>query len=224
MKELINKKHMKELINKFKKMDLTKRIVIIFITISFSFIGVFSVYNSNKQDTNKTQITQTETKKKDTKKESKTEEKIEEKQDVKEEVETKIENKQEISKIVVEENKVETQEPIKEEVVKNNLINISLQVEGVNEIIMSGSISLEQDTTVYDALKNMASQKSISISSSGFGSATYIKGINGLKEFDYGPGSGWMYKVNGISPNYGAKAYKLKDGDNVVWYYVTGEE
>lgn len=216
---------MKKLINKFKNMDLTKRIVIIFITISFSFIGVFSVYNSNKQEPDKTQITQTETKKKDTKKETKKEITTEDKQEeVVKETKTEVETKKEISKEVVEENKVVSQEPIKEEVVENNLINITLQVEGVNEIIMSGSISVEKDTTVYDVLKNMASQKSISISSSGFGSATYVKGINGLKEFDYGPGSGWMYKVNGISPNYGAKAYKLKDGDNVVWYYVTGEE
>ena len=217
---------MKKLINKFKNMDLTKRIVIIFITISFSFIGVFSVYNSNKQEPNKTQITQTKTKKKDTKKETKTEIITEDKQEeVVKETETKVETKKETSKPVVEEeNKAISQEPVKEAEVENNLINISLQVEGVNEIIMSGSISIEKDTTVYDALKNMANQKSISISSTGFGSATYVKGINGLKEFDYGPGSGWMYKVNGVSPNYGAKAYKLKDGDNVVWYYVTGEE
>lgn len=213
---------MKELINKFKKIDLTKRIVILFVTISFIFIGVFSVYNSNKQDLNNTQITQTETKKKDTKK--KTEVK---KEDIQEVVkETKNETKQETSKQVIkEENKVVSEENVKEEpIVENNLINISLQVEGINEIIMNGSMSVEKDATVYDALKNMALQKSISITSSGFGASTYVRGINGLKEFDYGPGSGWMYKVNGVSPNYGAKIYKLKDGDNVVWYYVTGEE
>ena len=36
---------MKEFINKIKNMDKTKRIVILFITISFVFIGGFSIYN-----------------------------------------------------------------------------------------------------------------------------------------------------------------------------------
>ena len=36
---------MKEFINKIKNMDKTKRIVILFITISFVFIGSFSIYN-----------------------------------------------------------------------------------------------------------------------------------------------------------------------------------
>jgi len=33
--------------------------------------------------------------------------------------------------------------------------------------------------------------------------------------------SGWMYKVNGISPNVAAIDYKLSPGDNVVWFYST---
>ncbi len=44
---------MKEFINKIKNMDKTKRIVILFITISFVFIGGFSIYNGvtgNYQD------------------------------------------------------------------------------------------------------------------------------------------------------------------------------
>ena len=63
---------MKELINKFKKLDQTKRIVILFITISFVFIGGFSIYNGisgNYQNRNTAQVTQIkETKEKNTKK------------------------------------------------------------------------------------------------------------------------------------------------------------
>ena len=36
---------MKEFINKIKNMDKTKRIVILFVTISFVFIAGFSIYN-----------------------------------------------------------------------------------------------------------------------------------------------------------------------------------
>jgi hypothetical protein len=33
--------------------------------------------------------------------------------------------------------------------------------------------------------------------------------------------SGWVYKVNGVSPPVGAADYVLKDGDTVLWYYAT---
>lgn len=48
----------------------------------------------------------------------------------------------------------------------------------------------------------------------------YVKGINGLYEFDCGELSGWMYKVNGETPNVGCSGYKLKDGDVIEWVYT----
>jgi hypothetical protein len=33
--------------------------------------------------------------------------------------------------------------------------------------------------------------------------------------------SGWVYKVNGVSPPVGADAYVLEEGDEVLWYYAT---
>ncbi|MEZ5101324.1 MAG: DUF4430 domain-containing protein [Thermoleophilia bacterium] len=33
--------------------------------------------------------------------------------------------------------------------------------------------------------------------------------------------SGWVFKVNGRSPSVGASAYRLRDGDDVLWYYAT---
>lgn len=50
--------------------------------------------------------------------------------------------------------------------------------------------------------------------------SNYIEGINNLYEFDCGELSGWMYKVNGWFPNYGASRYELKDGDKIVWEYT----
>lgn len=52
-----------------------------------------------------------------------------------------------------------------------------------------------------------------------YGSA-YIEGIGNLYEFDCGELSGWMYKVNGIFPNYGCSRYRLKEGDRVEWVYT----
>ncbi|MCM3629920.1 DUF4430 domain-containing protein [Paenibacillus glycanilyticus] len=50
--------------------------------------------------------------------------------------------------------------------------------------------------------------------------SNYIEGINNIYEFDCGELSGWMYKVNGWFPNYGASRYALKDGDIVEWVYT----
>lgn len=33
--------------------------------------------------------------------------------------------------------------------------------------------------------------------------------------------SGWVYKVNGVSPPVGADAFVLEDGDVVLWYWAT---
>lgn len=50
--------------------------------------------------------------------------------------------------------------------------------------------------------------------------AFYVEGINHIYEFDCGAESGWMFKVNGWFPNYGASAYILSDGDAVMWEYT----
>lgn len=49
----------------------------------------------------------------------------------------------------------------------------------------------------------------------------YIASIEGLEERDYGSDSGWKYSVNGTFPSAGASSYILKNGDAVVWRYVT---
>jgi len=49
---------------------------------------------------------------------------------------------------------------------------------------------------------------------------TYVSSINGLAEFDNGPNSGWMYKVNGIIPNVTYDQLVLKNGDSVEWFYT----
>ena len=71
---------MKEFINKIKNMDKTKRIVILFITISFVFIGSFSIYNGvtgNYKTNQVAQVDATKNKKEKNTKETKKEEKKE---------------------------------------------------------------------------------------------------------------------------------------------------
>lgn len=49
--------------------------------------------------------------------------------------------------------------------------------------------------------------------------SVYIEGIGNLYQFDCGDYSGWMYKVNGVSPTYGCSQYKVKNGDRIEFYY-----
>ncbi len=159
--------------------------------------------SSSKQETKKQEIKKTETKSSSTKQETK-------------KIETNnSSSKQETSAPQqVEPPKQET--PIKQ--------TVSVQVIGVNSTMMQGNIEVNSSSTAYSVLRELAKQNGKSISTKGFGSTVYVSGIDGLKEFDHGPSSGWMYKVNGTPPNIGAGAYRLKAGDQVIWYYVNIEQ
>lgn len=50
--------------------------------------------------------------------------------------------------------------------------------------------------------------------------SAYIEGIANIYEFDCGAQSGWMYRVNGVYPNYGSSRYTLSRGDKVEWIYT----
>lgn len=159
--------------------------------------------SSSKQETKKQETKKTETKSSSTKQETK-------------KIETNnSSSKQETSAPQqVEPPKQET--PIKQ--------TVSVQVIGVNSTMMQGNIEVNSSSTAYSVLRELAKQNGKSISTKGFGSTVYVSGIDGLKEFDHGPSSGWMYKVNGTPPNIGAGAYRLKAGDQVIWYYVNIEQ
>lgn len=83
---------------------------------------------------------------------------------------------------------------------------------------VSGSAhpTFKKGATAYDAL--CATGLSVSTKSSQYG--LYVSAIGGLVEFEYGGKSGWMYSVNGSTPNVSCGKYVLKDGDSVSWYYV----
>ena len=78
------------------------------------------------------------------------------------------------------------------------------------------------DNTVFDALNTLCRNNDIQLdfSYTPIYESYYIKGINYLYEFDGGPQSGWMYKVNDWFPNYGCSSYYLRDGDVIVWCYT----
>ena len=88
--------------------------------------------------------------------------------------------------------------------------------------ILYAEVEFTQGETVFDVLKRACSRYGIQLEYSWtpMYNSYYIEGIHNLYEFDCGPESGWMYKVNGWFPNYGCSAYTLEDGDNIVWCYT----
>ena len=180
-------------------------------------IDIKSSDSSSKQETKKQETKKTETKSTSSKQEAKKQEtkSSSTKQETKKTGTNNSSSKQETSAPQqVEPPKQET--PIKQ--------TVSVQVIGVNSTMMQGNIEVNSFSTAYSVLRELAKQNGKSISTKGFGSTVYVSGIDGLKEFDHGPSSGWMYKVNGTPPNIGAGAYRVKAGDQVIWYYVNAEQ
>lgn len=87
-----------------------------------------------------------------------------------------------------------------------------------NPVSSGGTFTFNEGATVYDALCALG----LSVNAHGSSYGTYVSAIGGLAEKQYGGTSGWMYSVNGTTPMTACSNYVLSNGDNVVWYYVTG--
>ncbi len=231
----------------------TKQLAIAFVAIAFVFIFGFTAYRGitgqfqsqptisnevkssiKKKDISKKEETkqiesQEESKKTDIKSSDSSSKQETKKQEIKKTETKSSSTKQEIKKIETNNSssKQETSAPQQVEPPKQETPikqTVSVQVIGVNSTMMQGNIEVNSSSTAYSVLRELAKQNGKSISTKGFGSTVYVSGIDGLKEFDHGPSSGWMYKVNGTPPNIGAGAYRLKAGDQVIWYYVNIEQ
>ena len=231
----------------------TKKLAIAFVAIAFLFIFGFTAYRgvtgqfqsqptisnevksaTKKKYTSKKEETeqiesQEESKKTDTKSSASSSKQETKKQDTKKTETKSSSTKQETKKTETNtsSSKHETSAPQHVETPKQETPvkqTVSIKVIGINTTMMQGNIEVNSSSTAYSVLRELAKQNGKSISTKGFGSTVYVSGIDGLKEFDHGPSSGWMYKVNGTPPNIGAGAYKVKAGDQVVWYYVNAEQ
>lgn len=89
-------------------------------------------------------------------------------------------------------------------------------------VIFSGTVGFDSGESVYDILRRICDENSIQMEASytpAF-SSYYVEGINNLYEFDCGQGSGWMYSVNGVFPNYGCSSYKPTSNDEIAFRYT----
>ena len=83
-------------------------------------------------------------------------------------------------------------------------------------------MTVSEGETVFEVLQRVCSAAEIPLEYSWtpMYNSYYVEGINNLYEFDCGPESGWMYKVDGWFPNYGCSGYTLSGGENIVWCYT----
>lgn len=89
-------------------------------------------------------------------------------------------------------------------------------------VIFSKTVGFDSGESVYDILRRICDENGIQMEASytpAF-SSYYVEGINNLYEFDCGQGSGWMYSVNGVFPNYGCSSYKPASNDEIAFRYT----
>ena len=100
--------------------------------------------------------------------------------------------------------------------------NPQLEAYAANPTILSANINVSDTNDdgkvgVDEAIKQACDAYGIQYE---FKSSSYLSGMNYLYEFNAGPNSGWMYKVNDRVPNKGCNSYYLNGSEDVLWYYV----
>ena len=84
------------------------------------------------------------------------------------------------------------------------------------------SIKIKKGSSAYDVLTAVCKLKKIAYDAeySPIYKTSYVKGIGYLYEKMAGDMSGWLYLVDGVTPNVGSSAYKLKGGEHIEWTYT----
>ena len=96
--------------------------------------------------------------------------------------------------------------------------NVKIRVEGKTTMIFGPtqpSVSAGNALQALDAAST-AGEFYYGMTTSSFGD--YVSQIG---KYPASESTGWVFKVNGVSPPVGADAVTLKDGDRVLWYWAT---
>jgi hypothetical protein len=97
-------------------------------------------------------------------------------------------------------------------------LRVHVRVEGKTHTIYgSTEPTLNVQSTALDALDSasIAGEFYYHVAIAGFG-----RYVDQIGRYPASGSSGWVFKVNGVSPQVGADAVQLKDGDRVLWYWA----
>ncbi|MGE5704537.1 MAG: DUF4430 domain-containing protein, partial [Clostridia bacterium] len=105
-------------------------------------------------------------------------------------------------------------------------LELSVRIVGEDgeEIFPKTVVKLSKGSSAYSLLRYVCTENDLDyevVDLDGDGNDVYIKSIKGLAEFDRGPGSGWVYLVNGVQPPMPVDRYKLDNKDDVEFIYTT---
>jgi hypothetical protein len=105
-------------------------------------------------------------------------------------------------------------------------IDVSLEIVGYGgeEIFPKQTLKVTSGSSVFQLLQYASEEGEFPIEyedGDGDGHDVYIISIDGLAEFDKGPESGWVYRVNGKGPQAPVDRYILEEGDVVEFLYTS---
>jgi Domain of unknown function (DUF4430) len=98
-------------------------------------------------------------------------------------------------------------------------VRVHVRVEGKTRTIFgSAEPTLTVKTNALDALESasLAGEFYYHVTTTSFG--PYVDQVG---RYAAAASTGWVFKVNGVSPPVGADKVTLKDGDRVLWYWAT---
>ncbi|WP_343343760.1 Ig-like domain-containing protein [Terrisporobacter petrolearius] len=102
-------------------------------------------------------------------------------------------------------------------------VNLSIEKRtiGKGDTLSMEEVDMYEGDTAWDVLKRESEARGIELKYTHHEAynSVYVSSIAGDGEFDHGQGSGWKYEVNGIFPDVGLSAYKLKVNDTVRLRY-----
>ncbi|MDE7195344.1 MAG: DUF4430 domain-containing protein [Oscillospiraceae bacterium] len=89
-------------------------------------------------------------------------------------------------------------------------------------VIAECTVSAEEGASAFDALVAAAREQRVAVDYVGSFYGVYVRGIGHIYEFGFGDMSGWLYTVNGESPDVSSGEYILSEGDRVEFTYTVG--
>ena len=95
---------------------------------------------------------------------------------------------------------------------------VHVRVEGKTRTIFGAADPLASATTALGALESasIGGEFYYHVATASFG-----RYVDQIGRYPASGSSGWVFKVNGVSPPVGADKVQLKDGDTVLWYWAT---
>lgn len=88
------------------------------------------------------------------------------------------------------------------------------------QLVTRTAVSTDDCLSVYDGLRKFCTEQNIPMEATGSGAFVYVRALCGLREFDGGPLSGWVYVVNGVYASVGMGGMAICPGDEIVFYYT----